>query len=441
MEICLQEAQAAREQSIARMKEQYDAELSSLRAALTNEVESARAENQALLERIGELERARSSADRFTADVDQDARRHLTDEITRLRSTLAQQEYTAARQAVVLKAEIDRLAEEIERCRDELARHREISNQASAELERLRTETAALTERSPRSGVERGGADEFADRNAVRLGIGALISELAGKIHQLQLLLLEKQSPSESRAADLMHLKAELKRVVERLAVPDVFAGVKPGHANFDAASSGRRIEETTMTPMDGNKQLPGDALESSQPSATQAEQSLRDEIERLLHEARERNRLLQDRNDELVRVKSEMDRLQERLNQLESFSSSAQSVLAGDAARMHTEFQAQLALLQAELSQKQWALEEKEAAVRGLEQKYREEIATLRRQVTRPDSELDRPKVAIEPRLNPTEEESPAADQNAEARAREMIIDGNRRRWHSGFGRKRRWR
>jgi DNA repair exonuclease SbcCD ATPase subunit len=414
-----------------------------LRAALTNEVESARAENQALRERIGELESARSSADRFAADFDQDARRHLTDEITRLRSTLAQQEYAAARQAVVLKAEIDRSAEEIERCRDELARQREISNQAAAELERLRAETAVLTETSPQSGVERGGADEFADRNAARLGIAAVISELADKIHELQLLLLEKQSPIESRATELMHLKAELKRVVERLAEPDAFASVKPGHANFDATSSGRRTEEITMTPADGNKQLPGDALESSQPSATPAglEQSLRDDIERLLHEARERNRLLQDRNDELVRVKGEMDRLQERLNQMESFSSRAQSVLAGDAERMHTEFQAQLALLQAELSQKQWALEEKEATVRGLEQKYREEIATMRRQVTRSDSALGRQTIAIEPRSNPTEEEPTVADPNAQARAREMNIDGNRRRWHSGFGRKRRWR
>jgi hypothetical protein len=96
---------------------------------------------------------------------------------------------------------------------------------------------------------------------------------------------------------------------------------------------------------------------------------------------------------------------------------------------------------LQAELSQKQWALEEKEATVRGLEQKYREEIATMRRQVTRSDSALGRQTIAIEPRSNPTEEEPTVADPNAQARAREMNIDGNRRRWHSGFGRKRRWR
>jgi chromosome segregation ATPase len=443
MEICLQEAQAAREQSVAWMKEQYSSELSSLRASLTNEIQSARGENQALRARIVELEAAASSVDRVTPEFfNEAASGHLTDEITRLRSTLARQEYAAARQETLLKAQIDRLAAEIEQRREEVAQQREISSQAAAELERLRVEAAALTEKSRQSDLERAGEDRPTDSKTAPLGMAEPIAQLADRIHELQLRLGEKQSPTESRGAELVHLTAELKRIVERLAGPGSLAGARPGRAALNAPASGRRTEEKTMTPGDGNKP-PEDALEAEQPSATPAglEQSLRDEIERLLHESREKNRLLQDRNDELVRVKGEMDRLQERLNQWESLSSRAQSALAGDAERMHTEFQAQLALLQAELSQKQWALEEKEAAVRSLEQKYRQDRATRHRQMTPSDTELGGQSRASEAGLNPTREERAIAAKNAEELACEVHVDRSHRRWSSGFGRKRRWR
>jgi hypothetical protein len=110
----------------------------------------------------------------------------------------------------------------------------------------------------------------------------------------------------------------------------------------------------------------------------------------------------------------------------------------------MHTEFQAQLALLQAELSQKEWALEEKQAAARGLEQEYRQEIDSLRRQLAQHEIAIDSDdgeSVSADPRLKQSQPAPFEAAKNAEPDAAEVDLSRNHRRWHSGFGRKRRWR
>ena len=202
--------------------------------------------------------------------------------------------------------------------------------------------------------------------------------------------------------------------------------------------------EEFTMDMEDRNKQLAGDrtAPQQSGTAPSAVEQSLRNEIDRLLHEAQEKNRILQDRNDELVHVKAEMDRLQERLNQVESSTSRAQSAIAGDVERMHTEFQAQLALLQAELSQKEWVLEDKQAAARGLEQKYREEIESLRRQLAQREiNKLGDELVSAEPRGNRAQQEQFAPAKNGDLNAGAVNLRKSQRRWRSGIGWKRRWR
>jgi hypothetical protein len=179
---------------------------------------------------------------------------------------------------------------------------------------------------------------------------------------------------------------------------------------------------------------------QTSEPAVSTLEQSLRKEIERLLHEAGEKNRILQNRNDELVRVKAELDKLQERLTHLESSNSRVQSAFVGDAERMQTEFQAQLALLQAELSQREWALEEKDAATRTVEQNYRREIESLRRQVAEHEPPVNfsrREPAFLEPRPSAPGQADPV--QNLPHRE-QADLNRSRRRWLSGFGRKRRW-
>ena len=173
-------------------------------------------------------------------------------------------------------------------------------------------------------------------------------------------------------------------------------------------------------------------------------EQSLREEVEHLIREAQEKNQILQDRNEELVRVKAEMDRLQERLNHLESSRSEDVSALRDDSERMRTEFQAQLALLQAELSQREWTLEERQAEARGREQKLRQDIESLRQQLSENKSAQQNEADAFvfgEPRAGETHEPHFEGIGNGDQPDGYSGAFAHRRRWHSGFSWKRRWR
>jgi hypothetical protein len=172
--------------------------------------------------------------------------------------------------------------------------------------------------------------------------------------------------------------------------------------------------------------------------SPDEAEQNLRDEIIRLRQEARDTGQILQNRNDELVRVKLQLDQLQERMAQLES-SLPDESSADAPAERIRTEFQAQVALLQAEISQKEWAFEERQAEARSRELQLRQQITALRKQLISTHRERERRDAVL----------GVGADDPAE---NDLAVDGGegesahgtfaaQRRWKSGLGRKRRWR
>jgi DNA repair exonuclease SbcCD ATPase subunit len=159
-------------------------------------------------------------------------------------------------------------------------------------------------------------------------------------------------------------------------------------------------------------------------------EQSLRHEVERLLREVEERNQILHNRNDELVRVKADLDSHkadldshQDRLNQMAASVSLAENAAGSEIESMRSEFQAQLALLQAELSQKDWALDERHASVEGLAQEHRQEVESLRRQLSEKSSVSD------------SSNGAPAID------AANLMAQAHERRWHGGFAAKRRWK
>jgi hypothetical protein len=171
--------------------------------------------------------------------------------------------------------------------------------------------------------------------------------------------------------------------------------------------------------------------------SPSEADQNLRDEIERLRQEAQERNQILQDRNDELVRVKLQLDQLQERMAQLES--SMPEESAADSQERMRTEFQAQVALLQAELSQKEWALEERQAGACSRELELRQQITALRKQLISNHREREQRDLSLGEGGNDSAhgDFSPIGGEGESAHG----TFAAQRRWNSGLGRKRRWR
>jgi hypothetical protein len=134
------------------------------------------------------------------------------------------------------------------------------------------------------------------------------------------------------------------------------------------------------------------------------------------------------------------MDALQERLSAAETTTAGEQSAAQAELESMRAEFQAQLALLQAELSQKDWALQEREAMSHSLEQNYRHEVDALRRQLEEGKSgNVSAPEEFTmgEMHLDPP----PDLHRNLQVQNHDAGSPAQRRRWHTEFAWKRRWK
>jgi hypothetical protein len=77
-------------------------------------------------------------------------------------------------------------------------------------------------------------------------------------------------------------------------------------------------------------------------------------ELSRLRAESQDKQRLLENRNEEFLGVKNAMDSLRERLIQLEATAAQAEQTGAEDRERLRVEYEAQLAALREELSQRE---------------------------------------------------------------------------------------
>jgi DNA repair exonuclease SbcCD ATPase subunit len=396
-----------------------------------------------------ELKRAQATADDKIARLQEQVaqldgvRRSNEEEIAALKhETRVQQRALTERQEAVTAVELA-LHSKIQSLQQDLARSRNELKAGDAAIESARRKSDAEPQesRAKAKDEELRAAQSNAIENEQRLG---------AKINELQLQLADRQLLTDSRAAEIVDLKAEVGRLTRRLAKVDSeskFQSLMSTQAKIhDAADETDTHErERPMKIDDVNKPTTQSTAEFEQSRASQqnSEQMLRDEIDRLRREAQEKNQILQDRNNELVRVKSEFDRLHERVNDLESATSRAERAYGGEAERVRTEFQAQVALLQAELSQKEWALEEQQAETRGREQNLRQEIDSLRRQVA--ESKTAKPHdphdfVFGEPRPDPAQEQrfEVAGDAPTD---QERNGFASHRRWNGGFGWKRRWR
>jgi chromosome segregation ATPase len=185
--------------------------------------------------------------------------------------------------------------------------------------------------------------------------------------------LAEMQLLSETRAVQIEDLKAETVRLsleINRREPVKLGTGSGGdhdfGHGREPEAASGEISA----------------ALDTNSHRSEKAETPAWDEIMTLRHDAEEKNLLLASRNEELVRVKAEMDLLQSELSELKSSNKRIQESAKTECAEMRSEFQAQVAFLQAELSQRDWTLQEREAAQKVLEQGLRAKIGQLETQL-----------------------------------------------------------
>jgi chromosome segregation ATPase len=376
-----------------------------------------------------------------------------------LENELAHEKHSAA----VLRNQIDERARLVDEAQSALRIREQDFEATTTEAAALR---ARLHELETSHQMERAAAKTAADQTLNRLET-ELIS-LRSDSQQKAWALAQQQATMENVA--LAH-KSQIQKLEAKLGEHQ--QGIKDRNLELEKAQSESRalhgrieeleteLQHAQLTALSRTEQVTQDyaaqiadlnsqlaqktsVLQERDSAQANIEHTLRYELERLIREAEERNQILQNRNDELVRVKGEMDSLQERFAQLELSTSQTESALAGETERMHTELQARLALLQAELSQKEWALEERDATARGLEQIYLEEIESLRKQLAEKEAAIQpdgHDYVLGEPRSNQSEEERFQAIDSARSDDHHAHQTAQSRRWHTGFAWKRRWK
>ncbi|HEX6173438.1 MAG TPA: hypothetical protein VF089_05445 [Candidatus Binatia bacterium] len=199
----------------------------------------------------------------------------------------------------------------------------------------------------------------------------------------LQHRLAEMQLLSKSRAVQIEDLKAETVRLSQDISRHE---SVKLGTGSYaDHELRYGREPEAWAGEISAK-------LDTNSHDAEIAEAPPRNAISTLRQEAEEKHLLLASRNEELVRVKAELDLLQGRISELNASNERIQESAETECAKMRAEFQAQLAFLQAELSQRDWALEEREAAQKVLEQGLRAKIGQLELQLAQIKSSAEGP-------------------------------------------------
>lgn len=421
--------------------EELRAELRRTQAEGASQAEQIRQDYAARLDGANALLAAKSAELAKSGAVRANVEESLRAEITRLHNEM--QSRTAALQS--REDELDSVRAEMTAVQNRIVQLESVSARTESEAREMHQAKSALegdlstlrTELQQKSSAvtqQQAAMDELAARHR-------------GQLEQLEANLSEHRRASEERRREIDQAQAQIALLQGR--VEELQAALQ--QAELGATARTDQLRQDYQARVDAlSRELAASAaqLDNRAGMTADIEHALGSEIDRLVSEAQERNHILQNRNDELVRVKGELDSLSERFSQLESNAIQAESSASGEAERMRTEYQAQLALLQAELSQKEWALEERQAIIAGLEQEHRLQIEALRQQF-----------VEKKPAATPAEGAFVMGDLNLTEAQREKLLklddiakairsgdDVNyptpsARRWQTGFGWKRRWR
>ena len=365
----------------------------------------------------------------------------LRTEISHLNTEM--QERTAALQS--REDELDRVRAEMTSVHNRIVQFESITARSESEARDIRQAKSAL-ERD--LGALRHELQQKSSAVAQQqAAMDALAARYRGQVEQLEANLRNYQNTSEERQREVDQAQAQIAFLNNRL--EELQSASQQTELTANSRTEQLRQEYQARVDALSRELAENSAQLLNRAETTSAmEDTLRGEIDRLVGEAQERNRILQNRNDELVRVKGELDSLSERFTQLESNAIQAESSASGDAERMRTEYQAQLALLQAELSQKEWALEERQAIIAGIEQEHRHQINALRQQLAvRQYTAAPANGAFVMGDADSTEARPESSDKFDDVvNAIRMGDDHSHslspgRRWHSSFGWKRRWR
>jgi chromosome segregation ATPase len=376
------------------------------------------------------------------------------DEVAALQQAIGAQELMLREREAAFKALEERLNSTIEQLSADLNEKQTLIGQNEIKSEQAKADISEIVEQKTRLEMLQKQTERLLSAQAeqIRAGVRAEIQsmerQLIDKESELQKCqacvmdlrhrLAETQLLSKSRAVQIEDLKAETVRLSQEINRREP---VRLGTGSYGNDEFGQRQE-----PEAGPGEISA-GLDTNSHSSERTEKSARHEITTLRKDAEEKHLLLASRNEELVRVKAEMDLVQGRLSELKASSNRMQETAKTESANMRAEFQAQVAFLQAELSQRDWTLEEREAAQKVVEQELRAKISQLEVQLEQINSSTEGPTQEFvlgvnwesKAQLDHTWKLQERLDGNGAVGAQTATSDSSK--WRSSGPWKRRWR
>jgi hypothetical protein len=376
------------------------------------------------------------------------------DEVAALQQAIGAKELLLREREAAFEALEQRLNSTIEQLSADLNEKQTLIGQNEIKSQQAKADISEIVEQKTRLEMLQKQTERLLSAQAeqIRAGVRAEIQsmerQLIDKDSELQKCqacamdlrhrLAEMQLLSETRAVQIEDLKAETVRLsLEINRREPVKLGTESGG---DHDFGHRRAAEAASGEISAE-------LDTSSHKSEKAETPAWDEIMTLRHDAEEKNLLLASRNEELMRVKAEMDLLQGELSELNSSNKRIQESAKTECAEMRSEFQAQVAFLQAELSQRDWTLQEREAAQKVLEQGLRAKIGQLEAQLEQVRTSTEGPAQEFvlgvnwesEARLDDTWKLQERLDSNGAEVA--QTASNQSGKWRNSGAWKRRWR
>jgi chromosome segregation ATPase len=280
-------------------------------------------------------------------------------------------------------------------------------------------------------------------------GIAAdhLEQDLRLQVSELQTQLAEKLGLLAIRNDEIQALESKITGLVERIGQAEITLK----HAEVAAASEMEQIRRRAEGEL-AARQVESDqkaaVLQQREAELYSVQQKFQLEINGLRAEVAEKHSLLENRNDELLRVKSELDAVQERMAHLEVAAGQAELESPHTAEGEKEQTRIELDKFWNELSQKERILEQRQAAVNDLEENFQAQINDPCIELTERQVMLESPNQGLllgEPTLTETQKEKlnrlEQLVETIKADNEKTLISPHNRRWRFSLGRKRRWK
>ncbi|HXV82516.1 MAG TPA: hypothetical protein VEG60_21840, partial [Candidatus Binatia bacterium] len=285
-----------------------------------------------------------------------------------------------------------------------------------------------------------------------RVAAGQLEQNLRVQVGELQNQLTEKLALLETRNKEVQALNSKVTELADRLDRSEVALE----QARATVASEIEQIRQQSQSELTARQEeieRKVEGLQDREAALYAAEQNFKVEIDALRTEVVEKRFLLENRTDQLVRVKVERDELQERIADLES-ARQAEKEARQKAEQEGERTRIEMDKLWDELGPKE-RLEERPVAVNDLNQNFQGPIASLPEPIGSLPIELSERQVVIEdPKKGfllgePTLTETQKEKLNRLEQLLETIKADNEKRltsphnskWRFSLSRKRRWK